>query len=375
MACISTALIIGGGIGGLSAALALARIGVKCDVVELADAPLGASLGISGRAAEALEELGIYTATHDAGTPFGADTTALSIRDWEGTLISPGPARPSWSGCKDAVGIYRPVFLEIIADAALRLGVNIRKGLTTRTIVERDDHAVVTFTDGEQRRYDLVVGADGIGSRTREFLFPGAAKPTYSGQWSIRWMAPGSAIEDEGWYLGPVGRLGFYYLPQGFVYVPAVFDVPKSTRMSQDEVRSAFTKLLDSFTAPAVVELRRRLTPESLLIGRPFEWLLLPAPWYRGRTILIGDAAHATTAHMGMGGGMAVEDAVVLAQCLRAAATVDEALDSFMTRRFARVQTVVETSLALSRLEQDNAPPSESAALMTSAFQTLAAPY
>ncbi len=94
MACIATALIVGGGIAGLSAAVALARVGVECDVVELAAEPLGASLAFSGRAAEALVELGVYEEVHNTGTPFGPDSTATSLRDAAGRLINPGPGGP-----------------------------------------------------------------------------------------------------------------------------------------------------------------------------------------------------------------------------------------------------------------------------------------
>ncbi len=375
MACISKALIVGGGIAGLSAAVALAQIGVACDVVELAEAPLGASLAFSGRAAEALVELGMYEDVHNTGTPFGPDSTATSLRDTTGRLISPAIRRPTWPGAVDAVAVYRPVFLDVMADTAKRLGVTIRQGVTAQTIEDGEDAISVAFTDGETRRYDLLVGADGVGSHTRATLFPNAPKLAYSGQLSIRWMAPGPAIEGEGWYLGPIGRLGFYYLPQGLVYVPAVIDMPEWKHLSHDEVFSLFTRLLESYTAPAVVELRSRLTPDAQLIGRPFEWLLLPKPWYRGRALLIGDAAHATTAHMGMGGGMALEDAAVLGQCVARASTLPEALDAFMTRRFERVRSVVETSVRLSHLEQEKAPSSENQALLTSAFRSLAEPY
>jgi 2-polyprenyl-6-methoxyphenol hydroxylase-like FAD-dependent oxidoreductase len=78
---------------------------------------------------------------------------------------------------------------------------------------------------------------------------------------------------------------------------------------------------------------------------------------------------------MGMGGGMALEDAVVLAQCVAAASTLTEAFNTFMTRRFGRVSTVVQTSVALSQLEQIKAPPSENVTLLSSAFKTLAQPY
>ena len=375
MACVSNALMIGGGIAGFSAAIALSRVGIRCDVVEIVHATLGASLGISGRAAEALDELGVYDACYATGAPWTRDTKAGNLMDAAGNLIAPAPQRPEWPGAKTAMGVYRPTLMKILEEQAVNLGVRIEKGVTATAIENQEDAAVVTLSTGEQRRYDLVVGADGISSQTRGLLFPEAPKPAYAGQMSIRWMAPGPAIDPEGMYMGPVGRVGFYYLPQGYIYVAAVVGAQEYVRLSKDELDTLYTKLLDSFTAPAIVELRKRLTPDADLICRPFEWILLSEPWYRGRSLLIGDAAHATTAHMGMGGGMALEDAVVLAQCLDKASTLQEALDTFMTRRLPRVRTVVETSVALSKLEQAKAPPLESRGLMKTAFEAISQPY
>ena len=233
----------------------------------------------------------------------------------------------------------------------------------------------MSFTTGEQRTYDVLLGADGIASATRDVLFPDGPKPTYAGQWSIRWMAPGPPVEPESWYMNSVGRLGFYSLPEGFVYVPSVFNIPENKRMSNEDLYEMFSSLLDSMTAPAIVELRSRLNADATLIGRPFQWVLLPNPWHRDRALLIGDAAHATTSHMGMGGGMALEDSVVLAQCIRDAETVTDAFRAFMTRRFERVALVVNTSLELSRLEQEGASPVEGRALLGKARAALLDPY
>ena len=111
------------------------------------------------------------------------------------------------------------------------------------------------------------------------------------------------------------------------------------------------------------------------MICRPFEWILLPNPWTKGQAIVIGDAAHATTAHLGMGGGMALEDAVVLGQCITSASNLDEAFSMFMHRRYERVRIVVESSVALSNLEQRSAPPSENVAFYTKAVNALSQPY
>ncbi|NEA40290.1 FAD-dependent monooxygenase [Streptomyces sp. SID11385] len=375
MACVSTALIVGGGIAGLSAAVALSRAGVSCDVLELAEEPAGASLALSGRATEALAEIGVYEACAARSTVFGDDTTAAHHWDAAGHLISAGPKRPTWPGAKTPLGVHRPALLRVLEETARELGATVRRGVTVRTAHEDADGVDVTLTDGTRGRHDLVIGADGIRSQTRSRVFPEAPEPAYAGQFSLRWMLSGPPVDGEGWYLGPVGRLGFYHLPGDLIYVPAVVDLPAGTRLSEDDTFALFTRLLDSYTAPAVVELRRRLRRDADLIARPFEWILVPAPWHRGRTLLVGDAAHATTAHMGMGGGMAIEDAAVLAQCVRAAAELPEALDAFTRRRYPRVSTVVETSVTLSRLEQEGADTSENMAVLSGAFKTLGEPY
>ena len=375
MTCISTALVVGGSIAGMNAAIALAQQGVKVDLVELSEQPLGASLAFSGRAAETLVELGIYDEVHATGTPFGPDSTAATLYDATGKILAPSPKRPSWPGAVDAIGVYRPAFLDVSAAAATRLGVRIRKGVTYETIDNGDDGVSVTFTDGESGQYDLLVAADGIGSKIRSLIFPEAPKPKFAGQLSIRWMAPGPKVDGEGWYVSPVGRMGFYYLPQGLVYVPAVIDMPELRWLSDEDVREIFLKLVDSMTAPPVVELRSRLTDSSQLIGRPFEWILVPDRWYKGRVLLIGDAAHATSAHMGMGGGMALEDAVVLGHSIAAAEALPDALQAFMARRYDRVKLVVETSVKAGELEQQGASPSESRTLLSGAFMALGQPY
>ncbi len=375
MVCISKALLVGGGIAGLSSALALARTGVACDIVELNNTPAGAAIGITGRAANALDDLGVYDACFANALAFHRDSTAAQQLDASGALVSAGPPRPDWPGSKVGMGILRPLLLDALREAALEAGVTIRIGMTINAIDQQEGAALVTFSDGTQGSYDLVIGADGIGSKVRALVFPDAPKPAYCGQFSVRWMVPGAPVANEGWYNSRAGRLGFYNLPQEVTYIAAVIDVPVQKWMDREEVHAMFARLLDAFTAPAIVELRSRLRPDSDLVARPFEWILIPDNWHRGSVLLVGDAAHATTAHLGMGGGMALEDAVVLGQCVAQSATLEQALAAFMARRQARVRTVVETSLALSRLEQSGAPRSSAMELARTAFATISAPY
>ncbi len=375
MPVVENTLIVGGGIAGLSTAIALGRLGIACDVLETADAPLGASLGISGRAADALAELGAYDACAAESTVWGEGASAASLRDATGQLMTAGPPRPSWPGAHDALGIYRPVLGRVLAEKAEAAGAKILRGVTAERIVPVEGGgSQVALSNGETRRYDFVVGADGVGSWTRQQVFPDAPSPKYAGQMSIRWMAPGPRIPDEAMYISRAGRVGFYYLPQDLVYVPAVIAAPQPIRPSKAELYRVFDDLLASYTAPAIVELRRLLTPDADIICRPFEWVLVPDPWRDG-VLLIGDAAHATTAHMGMGGGMAIEDGVVLGQCVAEATSLDAAVERFKARREERVRTVVETSVAISQGEQTGAPPAERVRLQLGALQVLSQPY
>ncbi|KAI5459421.1 hypothetical protein BGZ63DRAFT_456180 [Mariannaea sp. PMI_226] len=371
----SKVAVIGGGIAGLSAAIALAKIGVTCHVYENGDPREGASIGFSGRAAGALEELGLYDRIVKAGRVFPTDTAAGTMRDATGKILSAGPKRPSWPGMKDTVVIYRPTMIDVMVEAARQLGVQVINGVSFANIKNRNDSVSVEFTDGSKDDYDFLIGADGVGSKTRETIFPEVPKPEYAGQMSVRWMVSSQPIDGESWYLSPLGRLGFYSLPEGQIYVASIFDVSEDRKMHHDEVRDKFTQLLDSCSAPAVVQLRACLTPDASLIARPFRWILVDKSWYRERVLLIGDAAHATTAHMGMGGGMAVEDAVVLAHCVQKAGSCEEAFDNFMQRRYERVKTVVEGSLAISRLSQQGAPPAERLAVLAKAWRAVSDPY
>ena len=133
----------------------------------------------------------------------------------------------------------------------------------------------------------MVIGADGIGSYTRSLLFPDIPAPAYAGQMSIRWISPGPPVEGEGWYVGgEMGRLGFFHLPrQNVIYCPIVLAMPEQ-RIAQEEAYHLVKRLLDMFTASAIVNLRKRLAPDSTLICRPFHWILLRGPWYRGSNLV-----------------------------------------------------------------------------------------
>ena len=106
-----------------------------------------------------------------------------------------------------------------------------------------------------------------------------------------------------------------------------------------------------------VADAREHIVDPQQINYRPIESFLLPAPWYKGRVLLIGDAAHASTPHLASGAGMAIEDAVVLSEMLASEAPITQILEGFMSRRYERCRMVVENSLQLVEWEKNPTAP------------------
>src|SRR5205823_12441722 len=122
----------------------------------------------------------------------------------------------------------------------------------------------------------------------------------------------------------------------------------------EGQLVDTFLQRLAPFGGPVAEVRDRDITPSSEIVLRPFETLLMPPPWYRGRVVLIGDAAHSMTAHIAQGAAMAVEDAIVLAEELASKPTLLQALDGYMERRYERCKTLVEISTTLCKGEINN---------------------
>jgi 2-polyprenyl-6-methoxyphenol hydroxylase-like FAD-dependent oxidoreductase len=146
--------------------------------------------------------------------------------------------------------------------------------------------------------------------------------------------------------------------------------------VEQDEARQIMRQVLSSYQGSDLLgEVSERLTDDVRVIVAPFEWILVPPPWHRGRVVLVGDSAHATAPTIGSAGGMAVEDAVVLAQELNRTDDTEAALSAYTDRRQERAKLVVHTSVEVMRGEQEHRPDHEWAAIRAKAFQKLAEAY
>jgi 2-polyprenyl-6-methoxyphenol hydroxylase-like FAD-dependent oxidoreductase len=155
------------------------------------------------------------------------------------------------------------------------------------------------------------------------------------------------------------------------MYVFVLENVAANVRVDPAAFHEKLRELLRPYGGP-LATVREQLNPASSIVYRPLETVLLPAPWYRGRTVVIGDAAHATTPQLASGAGMAVEDGLVLADELACAVTVEEGLRHFMARRYDRCRLVVENSVQLGRYEVERAPVEAQTALVERSLAKLA---
>ena len=337
------ALIVGAGIGGLAAAIALRRAGWDVRVFECAASPreLGFALLLAPNAMHALRELGLA----DAARRGGVVTTSGEMRRLDGTLLR----RFDTSSVRalldeDTVCILRPVLhgalLETVGMASIDLGADAVRVAATA------DGVQLTVADGRTATGDLVIGADGVGSFVRRQLHPNEPPPSPSGLFAIRGVAhdvvPGSdpGAVSGAQYFGRgleagVVRAGkrevYWYLSLKTAHFPPPRD-------PVDIARRVASQFHESFRAVV------RATPrEDLRLDELFERAPI-TPWGHGRVTLLGDAAHPMLPHAGQGAAQALEDAVVLGSVLRDVGdqpAIEPALRRYEQLRTPRTQAVV----------------------------------
>jgi len=366
-------LIIGGGFSGMSAAIELRRRGAQVDLVEI-DASwrnYGAGISLGGATLRAFRQLGILEAFLREGN--AADGLEAYLPDGTplATLPTPRIAGPDVPG---GGAIMRPVLARILADATRAAGARVRLGCTFTRIEQDADGAEVTFTDGERRRYDLVIGADGLYSKTRETVFPDAPRPSYKGQAVWRAVLPRPPeVKTAMMWMGRV-KPGLNPVSATHMYLFLTEYRPVNEHVDPGTFATQLRALLAEFQDPLLQRIREQIGEDSQIVFRPLEGLLMPRPWHRGRVALIGDTIHATTPHLASGACIGIEDALVLADELDRAADVPAALRAFEDRRWERCRMVVENSFELCRIEMEGGSKNEHARIMRDSLIALAQP-
>jgi 2-polyprenyl-6-methoxyphenol hydroxylase-like FAD-dependent oxidoreductase len=367
-------LVIGGGFSGMATAIQCAKLGLPVDLVEIDEGwrSYGAGISIGGPTLRALRTIGVLDAFFERG--YGGDGVNLLTAGGQpiGTLPTPRVAGDNVPG---GGAIMRPVLAAILAKATRAAGVRVRLGCTFSRMEQHEDGVRVSLTDGTQRSYDVVVGADGLYSKVRETVFPDAPKPLYTGQGVWRAVLPRPAdIVCATMWMGPNVKVGVNPVSQEEMYLFVTENRPTNEYIDPDHWPRLLADLLAPFEAPLIQSLRAQIGMQSRVNYRPLERMLMPKPWYSGRVVLIGDAVHATTPHMAAGAGIGLEDAIVLAEELGRGSTVEAALQTFGERRWERCRLVVENSGRLGEIEIAGGDKAEHARIMHETHMRLAQP-
>lgn len=350
--------IVGGGIGGLSAALALQRTGFRPVVLEQTPvlAEVGAGLSLSPTAAHALNFLGLTEALRtksyhpeDQCVRHYQDGRPLNWINRGRTLIEKYGERYHL--------IHRADLHDSLAAAVRANDSNaIELNQRCRTVTQDETGVTATLIDGSQRRFDALIGADGSRSTVRHEIF-GPIEPQYTGYIAWRGVIPMENVPPEilqppsGIFLGPGHLVNRYPVRSGQLLNFVAFAERQDWTEEGWSIRSTVDELLKEFEGWTPMVLRfMELVPSELL----FKWGLFDREpletWTKGRITLLGDAAHPILPFLGHGAVLAIEDAVVLARAIAASERLKEGFERYERARIDRASFVVLESRKAGRV-------------------------
>ncbi|HAK76073.1 MAG TPA: monooxygenase [Runella sp.] len=341
-------LVVGGGIGGQSVAIALKKAGINAEIVEIQKAFNVYGVGIiqQQNALRALDAIGIGQEALRRGSPYGQVKMLTAGGHPVGLAGAPPTEKyPSHNG------ISRRILHDVMYEEATKLGVSFRMGVTVAELQNNENGVEVTFTDGSKGSYDLLVASDGINSKIRGMVF-GEMKPRYVGLSVWRYPFPRHEDLDTGYiYYGRKSKIGFIPMTADLMYMFLVSTEGENPVVAEEDLVAKLRGYMAEYPAKIAQDAMAQVTDSKLVNYRPLEALRLSAPWYKNRVVIIGDAAHATIPQLGSGAALAIEDAVVLVDELQKQAGVSAALEAFMNRRYDRCMMVVNASETLGEWE------------------------
>jgi FAD-dependent urate hydroxylase len=336
--------IIGGGIGGLTTAIAMRRRGHEVAVYERASELREAGAGITlwPNAMRVLFDLGVGEAIASRGLRLGK----AAIRAAGGRVLSetePDALERRFGA--PAIALHRADLLTSLLEALPRDVIHL--GATCSGVTADGKRPEAHFTDGANVRSDLVIGADGIHSAVRRHLFP-SIQPRYSGYTGWRGVTRHSATAaGETWGRG--ARFGIVPIGQGRVYWFATRNAPAGTHHTPEENRARLLETFGDWHQP--IRDLIATTPAEAILQNDIIDIAPFTTWSRGRVVLLGDAAHPTTPNLGQGACMAIESAAVLAEELDKW-DVDTAIEAYVRRRAPRAARITNESWRIGAVGQ-----------------------
>jgi 2-polyprenyl-6-methoxyphenol hydroxylase-like FAD-dependent oxidoreductase len=343
-----TALVIGGGIAGPAAAMALQKAGIDPVIYEARPAGaqgIGAFLTLASNGIDALRTLGAGKPALAAGFP----TPAITLRSGTGKRL--GQARTGGSLPDGTVSqtIKRADLYRLLLEQASSQGVRIEHGKRLAAAEDTGDGVRAVFADGSEAVGDVLIGCDGVHSAVRSVIDPAAPAPAYAGLLNSGGYARGVRVDAEpGSYemiFGKRAFFGYATAPDGEVWWFA--NLPRRDEPARGEVEAAggehwrprLRQLFADDAGPAIalIDATPAIMPMSPIHVVPH----LPA-WHNGRMIVIGDAAHAPSPTSGQGASLSIEDAVMVARCLRDTPGPQMAFARFEAARRPRVERIIK---------------------------------
>ncbi|MFE4020029.1 FAD-dependent monooxygenase [Streptomyces sp. NPDC059101] len=345
---IRTALVIGGGVAGPVAALALRKAGIAATVYEAyptAADGVGAWLGLAPNGLAALAAVGADAVVRAVGQP----VPGMVMADGAGRHLTSFDGFPELPA---TMTMPRDQLFRALTDHAVGEGVRFVYGKRFVDAEETSDGVTAHFADGTSATADLLIGADGIRSAVRTVIDPQAPAPEYGGVLSFGGLtAADSGVEAEvevapGTMYFAFGRafMGYWRGPDGRLIWFA--GLPSDTPPSQEDLARVpptawLDKLRDLYAGHVPGEqLLRHTDPDALMVVGQMERMPSVPHWHRGRMVLVGDAVHAPSSSSGQGASLAIESAVELARCLRDLPTHHEAFAAYEALRRPRVEAI-----------------------------------
>jgi 2-polyprenyl-6-methoxyphenol hydroxylase-like FAD-dependent oxidoreductase len=326
-------LIVGGGIAGLSLAIALRRRGIAAEIIERSIhwSAEGAGMYLVGLATRALQQLGLAEDVVREGQVIRTQ----KLFDQYGELLASSDVESFWAGTGPCLGLPRASVHRLLAHAAS--DTRIRFGITVTAIRQRSTHVEVECSDGSWGSYDLVVGADGIRSAVRSLEF-GNTVPLFRGQMGWRCIAALPSHID-GWsvFLGKGRTFLIVPIGNGKAYCYADQSVAQPQHDTPEGRLQQLRELFTDFAPPV------RAALHSMTVADPIHYAPIESVASltgRDRVVLIGDAAHATSPAMASGVAMALEDALVLADIIARDCPIEQVVTQFAQCRSARVDWI-----------------------------------
>lgn len=340
--------IIGGGIGGLTTAIALQSKGFT-DITVYEAAPeiraVGAGILIASNAMTIFDRLGISEQIKSGGNSLDF----VSLANHHGEILSKVDLVKIFKRYGNGtVSIHRATLQQILLKNADKTTFLIGKRLKN---IENTTNTKLHFEDGTTAEADIVIGADGINSIVRKHLF-GETPLRYSGQTCWRGIAkmqtetPKASIEMWGTHAGV--RACVNPINETEVYWYITEKHAAGLKLSIEETKPYLLNLVSEFNSP--IQKAIQLTENQDILHNDLSDFRPIHQWYKDNIVLVGDAAHATTPNLGQGACQAIEDALCLANCLKEAPSVKEAFATFQNARMKKVKFVVKTSFQIGQL-------------------------